>query len=259
MQAIASSVSRFFDTASAMSQGGYAGVTQTSVVSASSQKSLDIALVTAEGDKVTISGASSLQVGFGSYDYRGRLNGNEVNLRGKTLQVASENSFSLSVEGNLSKEELTDIKKLVAKIEDFGAAFFSHPLNDAPLKTLALGNDLGAIASFEANLSVAQQVTVAREVQQEGEVVSAPVAPGSTSASPPVNTSSLATRDAKGLLETLLEAARDKHVDKEKFAEKLPMALAQLVKQLASTFSVDEAPKNTKAASAETSPFALAA
>ena len=241
MQTIGSSLSRFFDAASAMAQGGYAAVAQTSVVSASSPKSLDIALVTAEGDKVTISGASALQVGASSYDYRGRLNGNEVNLQGKTLQVASENSLSISVEGNLSKEEFADIKKLVTKIEDVGADFFSHPLDATAPQTLALGQDLGSVASFEANLSVVQQVTVAREVQQEGEVVSEPVAPVSASASPSVNTSSLATTDVKGFLETLLEAARTAHVDKEKFAEKLPTALAQLFKQLSSAFSVDEA------------------
>ncbi len=241
MQAIGSSLARFFDGASAMSQGGYAGVTQTNVMSASSRKSLDIELVTAEGDKVTISGASALQVGASSYDYRGRSHGDEVNLQGQTLQMASADSFSISVAGNLSKEEFADIKKLVTKIEDFGADFFSHPLDVTATQALALGQDLGSVASFEANLNVVQEVTVAREVQQEGEAVSEPVAPVSASALPPVNTSSPATRDAKGLLETLLEAARNTHVDKEKFAEKLPTKLAQLFKQLSSAVSTAKA------------------
>jgi hypothetical protein len=128
---------------------------------------MGISLVTADGDKVTISRASSVQVGVGSYNYRGQLNDNTVSLQGSTLHASAESSFSLSVEGSLSQDELNDIKKLVSKIEHFGANLLSQPANERFLQTLALGNDLDSIASFEATVSAMQQITVAQEVQQE--------------------------------------------------------------------------------------------
>ena len=232
-------------------QDGYHGLTQTSFLGANSQKSTDIALVTAEGDKITISAKSSLQAEFASYDYRGRLNGGVANLQGQSLQVSAENSFSIAVDGDLSKEELKDIQKLVAKIEKLGANFFSRPLENSLAKTLELGN-LDSIASFEANLSYSKQLTVAQVAKEEitdvaastpesvdqfvdgSEASSSPIADGQTG--PAV----ISADSVQNFIKQLLETARDSKVNEGEVAEKLPKFLAKLFKKLAKDFQFEE-------------------
>jgi hypothetical protein len=236
MQVAGALFSRTPELNSFLSPEGYHGVTQASLLSASSQKSTDISLVTAEGDKVTISAKSALQAGFVGYDYRGRLHGNEVSLSGRSLQVSAENSFAISVEGNLSKEELADIKKLVAKIEKLGSEFFSQPLDDSLVKTLELG-DLESISSFAANLRYEQQLTIARVAKEESVAssTSSPVPSADQS-----DSSAISENSVKSFLEKLLHEVKESQVDEEKAAEQLPLFLSKLFKKLAKEFAFDE-------------------
>ncbi|MGE0682165.1 MAG: hypothetical protein AB7P69_14860 [Candidatus Binatia bacterium] len=215
---------------------GYPGAAQANFLSASSRKSTDISLVTAEGDKVTISAKSVLQAGFVGYDYRGRLNGNEVSLSGRSLQVSAENSFAISVEGDLSKEELADIQNLVAKIEKLGSDFFSQPLEDSLAKTLEVG-DLDSIASFAANLRYEQQLTIARVTKEEIQV------PSASSTAPhagQLDFSPISEASVKNFVKKLLNEVRNSHVDGEKAAQHLPQFLSKLFKKLAQELTFDE-------------------
>ena len=219
-----------------LSSDGYHGVTQASLLSASSRKSTDISLATAEGDKVTISAKSALHASFIGYDYRGRLNGNEVNLSGRSLQVSAENSFAISVEGDLSEEELADIEKLVAKIEKLGADFFSQPLGDSLTQTLDLG-DLDSISSFAANLRHEQQLTIARVAKEE---ITAPLTSSTVPNAAQVDASVITEENVKDFIKRLLDEVKDAQIDKETAAKQLPQFLAQLFKKLAKDFAFDE-------------------
>jgi hypothetical protein len=245
MQAIGTSCAHSPGLTSFLPQEGYTGVTRASLFSASSRKSTDISLVTTEGDKVTISANSALQVGLSSYDYRGRLNGNDASLQGRALQVSSENSFAISVEGDLSKAELQDIQDLVGKIEKLGMEFFSHPLEDSLSQALSVGNDLDSIASFDAHLSFSQQLTPAREFKEETEAPSAPpsldaaslqhISPSSTSSTAPA----LLSKDVQPFVNKLLQEAHNSQLDPEKVADKLPKFLTKLFHRFAKEFNFD--------------------
>jgi hypothetical protein len=251
MQAVGASFPRTLELNSFFPQDGYRGVTQVGLLSASSRKSTDISLVTAEGDKVTISAQSALQAGLVSYDYRGRLNSNEASLQGRALQVSAENALAISVEGDLSKEELADIKKLVEKIEKLGADFFSRPLEDSLSRTLEL-SDFDSIASFEANLRYAQQLTVAQVVQEESRTPAVPLpAPSGisldtteTTPSAPtagqLGSATISTESVQEFIKKLLDEVKETKVDEEKAAEKLPQFLTKLFKKLAKEFEFDE-------------------
>ena len=215
---------------------GYHGVTQASLLNASSRKSTDISLVTAEGDRVTISAKSTLQADFVGYDYRGRLNGNEVSVSGRSLQVSAENSFAIAVEGDLSEEELADIEKLVAKIEKLGSDFFSQPLEDSLTQTLDLGN-LDSISSFAANLRYEQQLTIARVVKEK---IAVPPASSTAPNAGQIGSSEISEESVINFIKKLLDEVKDSQVDKEKAAEHLPRFLSQLFKKLAKEFTFDE-------------------
>jgi ribosomal protein L21E len=220
-------------------QDGYQGVTRANLLNASSRKSTDISLITAEGDKVTISAQSAFRAGFASYDYQGRLSGNEVNLQSRSLEVASENSLTISVEGNLSQDELADIKKLVTKIEKLGSEFFSRPLEDSLSQALQVGNDLDSIASFAAHLHYEQQVSVAQRVQEQiGPAEASAVANAQTDATN--NAKPVSWRDVKKFLNDLVESVHDAKADKETSVDKLPKLFSRLLQQLSHTLDFDE-------------------
>lgn len=213
---------------------GRQSVMQAGLLSLSSRKSTDISLVTTDGDKVTISAKSALQAGFVGYDYRGQLHGNEVSLRGRALQVSAENAFALSIEGDLSEEELADINKLVAKIEKLGADFFSQPLETSLSQTLELG-DVDSIASFAANLRYEQQLSVAHVAREEVEAF-----PTSRAVSGRPDPQAVSTESVQNFIKKLLDAAKDSKLEAEKIAEKLPQFLSKLFKRLAKEFALDE-------------------
>jgi len=260
MQAVAASSSCLPELHSFVSQEGYAGVIRTNLLSVSSRRSTDISLMTAEGDKVTISAQSAFQAGLVSYDYRGRLNSHEVSLQGGTLQVASENSLAIAVEGDLSQEERSEIKKLVAKLEKLGADFFSQPLGDSLVETLDVG-DFASIAGFAARMSDEQQVTVAQQLKEEFATPgdSSPAAPEQIAVSSSLNASAAASSafsapEAEGadaqvifadsvrkFVNTVLDAIKDIKLDGEKITEKASRLLAQLFKKLSKELRFDEA------------------
>jgi hypothetical protein len=92
-------------------QGGTTG----SLVQAGvrTSQSADLQIVTADGDKVTISSDRTTSVGYAGFS---ATSGN-TRVQGQALQVSSESSVSMSVEGTLDADELADIKKVVKLLE----------------------------------------------------------------------------------------------------------------------------------------------
>lgn len=69
-------------------------------VSFSNQKSADLSIVTAEGDRVILSPSTSLQLGYASYNHRGELTGGTASLQSLDLSLERSREFSISVDGN---------------------------------------------------------------------------------------------------------------------------------------------------------------
>lgn len=78
----------------------------------------DISLMTAEGDKVTLSVSSLLQAAYASYDARGRLAGQQLGFQADAWQLATSHQTAIGVEGALNDAERADINHL---LETLGA------------------------------------------------------------------------------------------------------------------------------------------
>lgn len=113
-------------------------------------------LTTKEGDKITIKASSS--EGLAIEAARGKNSVSEV----KVSYSASE-SFSLSVEGELSDEELGAINDLLGRVNNLASEFFNGDIDLAFEQAMNLGYDAQQIARFSLNLAQAeiQQVTQA--------------------------------------------------------------------------------------------------
>jgi hypothetical protein len=131
---------------------------------ASASKQAAISVVTTEGDRVTISARESTTVAFAGYGADGRVTSG-------VGYVGSSMSASISVEGDLNRRELRDLRKVlhaVSRAVDSGnAERLAHRLSRPDLSSI---ESVGASVSF-------QQFAVAR------------TAPVPSAETPPVPTS----------------------------------------------------------------------
>ena len=116
-------------------------------------------LTTKEGDKVTIKATSSEGLAVEA----GRAGRGNNSVSALNASYSSSQSFSLSIEGELSEDELGAINDLLGRVNDLASEFFEGDLDVAFDQAMNLGYDAEQIGSFSLNLAQAeiQQVTQA--------------------------------------------------------------------------------------------------
>jgi hypothetical protein len=116
-------------------------------------------LTTKEGDKVTIKATSSEGLAVEA----GRAGRGNNSVSALNASYSSSQSFSLSIDGELSEEELGAINDLLGRVNDLASEFFEGDLDVAFDQAMNLGYDAEQIGSFSLNLAQAeiQQVTQA--------------------------------------------------------------------------------------------------
>ncbi|MFZ5776100.1 MAG: hypothetical protein ACOY3Z_11515 [Thermodesulfobacteriota bacterium] len=123
--------------------------------------SASIRLQTAEGDTVTISSLSHQQswLATESLATPARL---ETEVR---MTAESQSGLALSVQGDLSEEELADIQELMTDLTSISAAFFAGDYQGAMEQAANLG-DMGSVATLSA--SFARQASWSRTLSASG-------------------------------------------------------------------------------------------
>jgi hypothetical protein len=127
---------------------------------ANTRSKMDLTLMTAEGDKVTLSLKSASRTDYTRYDAQGRLHG-PSDIHAESLHVRTKDKVAVAVEGDLNAAELADIEQLFDRLQEVATDFFAGDLAEALDGALAI-DDLGSIASFDANLKLHQRVSVAQ-------------------------------------------------------------------------------------------------
>jgi len=178
-------------------------------VQAETHTSTDITLVTAEGDKVTLSTDAVLQAAYSRYDARGRLRGYGLERHAETFQLASANDISLQIEGDLNSAERADIEQALDTIEQFAADFFTGKGDEAPNQTFNLGN-LNTLRSIDATLELSQSLTVNQQTETRG-IAAAPPALESNATALEAQPST--TQHPKDLLNIILNAIETVRID----------------------------------------------
>src|SRR5678815_57247 len=79
-------------------------------VNVSQSQTAEITLVTAEGDTVTLSSSKSADLSFSTYNARGQVGASSAALSGMSSAIHLTSAFSFSVDGDLNKSELKDIR-----------------------------------------------------------------------------------------------------------------------------------------------------
>lgn len=134
----------------------------------SEQKSGELTIVTAEGDRVTLSRSSSVSGSYSVYDRLGRTDGGVSREHAESLSLEASSEFSISVEGDLSAEELRDIRKAVHDAEKIMKDLSQGKMDDA-LKHAQDFQRLDTLSSLDAHVEVSRSVAVAEAISvQEG-------------------------------------------------------------------------------------------
>lgn len=116
-------------------------------------------LTTKEGDKVTIKAASSEGLAVEA----GRAGRGNNSVSAVNASYSASQSFALTIEGELSEDELGAINDLLGRVNDLAGEFFSGNLDVAFEQAMNLGYDAQQIGNFSLNLAQVeiQQVTQA--------------------------------------------------------------------------------------------------
>ena len=120
---------------------------RTTAANLSIEKNIDISIMTAEGDRVTLSAKSEASGDFSTYSSTGFLS----SLENSSLSLSISREISLLVEGDLSAEEMEDIEDLLHKIDSIAKKLFKGDIDKAISKALNIG-DFDTIESLEAHL-----------------------------------------------------------------------------------------------------------
>ncbi len=89
-------------------------------------------------------------------------------------ESSSESSFSLSVQGDLSAEELDSISKLVDKVGSLADKFFDGDAHAAVAHASKLGLDTSTLSAFSLNMSQTETKTEVRAYQRVSTYADAP-------------------------------------------------------------------------------------
>jgi len=145
---------------------------QAARLSVSESQSKDITIYTEEGDRVTISAGREDRSQLLTYEgFRRKIFATEspgfsqvgntlAMFKGEEFQSQSHTSFSLTIEGSLSEEEMEDITTALKDIDRVMTDFLNNgDLVNTAVKSLGL-DDLGTISGIEARYSLEKSVVM---------------------------------------------------------------------------------------------------
>lgn len=155
---------------------------QTKAASISSQKSLDVDLVTAEGDKVSISLDAKMAALYGSYEKDVMNDQGYAHQQTEVAFVLYERNMTFTVEGDLSDDELKDIHKALKSLDRMMNHYVNGDLKPALAKADKIAG-LDTISELNATMSYQREVIRAEQTQITA-VTETPVA-GAISADEP--------------------------------------------------------------------------
>ncbi len=156
------------------------------------QRSKNITINTSEGDVVTISSLEEFHTGYYSYQDITSGNGNVSLQESKQFELSVEKSLTLSVEGDLSKQEIKDIKKSLKLVSKILSGYQSGDIKKVLKNVSKIGN-LDTIANLEAaiqqvsSVSYEQQSIAKTAYSTAGEIEPDTLAAATDSPSTPVN------------------------------------------------------------------------
>jgi len=151
-----------------------------SLIKASTETHADLTVLTAGGDRVTLSAEALLRTSYTSMNSQSTDQHLKVSLHGKASEVQGSKSIAVSVKGDLDEQEEADLQRLLVKLDKVVNQFLRGDLEGAMSKVLKL-DDLGTVAAFQLNVQETQQIAITHKqsISAYGTHALEPQGPGS--------------------------------------------------------------------------------
>jgi hypothetical protein len=213
---------------------------QLSRITASSQESKDITIFTDEGDKVTISYDHETQASYANLKalaYRGDFAASEnqavaremlTRIQGENFQFEDSRNLTIAVDGDLNKQELADIKKAIAGIDEIMTDLLHGGDISEAMADAAEIRDLETIAGLEANYRYEKTVVIEKYALKDSETYSK----HGLSESPTLGRHRNRLKSFMKRIEKMTEIVEHSKVKPSKFFKPLEKLLTNLTKEL---------------------------
>ncbi len=148
-------------------------------IETSNQQHKDITLITEEGDRVTISSSFQSQAVYSTYEGISKysVSATSENLdmeknelawfEGEQIEYENDGNLTISVDGDLNKQELKSIRKVVKTIDKIMPDILYGKHIPYGLAKAIETNNLSSIASLEANYQYGNTMLVEQTAIQE--------------------------------------------------------------------------------------------
>ncbi len=136
-------------------------------LAANRSRSLQLEVMTQEGDRVTLTLASADALQLSSYQAASPT----TMAAGVGASFSASGSFSYTVEGELSVEESADIQDLLGQVGEFAERFFAGDIDGLLSRVNESGFDMKELASFSLQMDMTRsvQATAYQSVQAMAE------------------------------------------------------------------------------------------
>jgi hypothetical protein len=185
----------------------------------------DLSVITAGGDRVTLSAESLLRVSATEFNSRSVNERYRLDLHATASEIGLKNSIAVSVEGQLDQQEETDLQRLVAKLETVVKQFLGGELEGALSKALKI-EELGTLASFQLTVQRTEQVVITQKQH---------IAVGDVQGLQSQDAGTEGKETLSSLVNQMVDRIRDTNIDGNKLLESLPHLLRHLWDKLGAT------------------------
>jgi hypothetical protein len=222
MQPISSSIHPFSLSADPQLTAGAFRSSDLTRLNASTDTHTDLTVITAGGDRVTLSAESLLRASYAEVNYHSTDQQSRLDLHATDSQVQFGNSIEVSVQGQLDEHEQADLQLLVGKLEKVVKVFLGGDTEGAVSQALQIDN-LGTVASFQLNVQQSEQITLTQEQR---------ISADRAHALPRQNVSTQDQTKPVSLASQIVDTIHDTKIDTKKLLQYLPQLLKHLFDKL---------------------------
>jgi hypothetical protein len=181
-------------------------------VRASTETHADLTVLTAGGDRVTLSTESLLRASYTDVNFQSTDALQSIELHATASEVQRFNSIAVSVQGLLDQQEEADLERLVAKLQNVVKEFLGGNLDEALSKALQL-DDLGTVASFQLHVQESEQIAITQKQSSSAHGVHA-------------------LEPQLSLVSQIVDSIKDANIELSKLLKRLPQVLRQVFEEI---------------------------
>jgi len=132
---------------------------QATQIKVSQSQTSDMTIVTAEGDTVTLSSGKTAELFLTTYNTQGHVGDSSATIFGASTELHRTSAFSITVDGDLNKEEQKDIRSAIRTMQKAANDVRKGHEEKAEARTAKL-SDLDQIAGIDADFEFNREVSV---------------------------------------------------------------------------------------------------